>query len=115
MSVDVEVYSSRSSSLAELLGKLPDTEVWERLGDELGYDADGWQVLLCEPEAIDPTEVPGDLAALLPDARYRYSLLLEPIGAPEDGYAFLASVLNVLGSDVSGVAYDLGTGAPRLF
>jgi hypothetical protein len=113
LSLDVEVYSNRASSLAELRTVLPSHESWQDYGGELAFEGEEWQVLVGEPEAIETMDVPPDLAALMGDAQYRIPLTLEPIGAPEEGQRFLESVLQSVGSVTGGVSYDLRTGEPR--
>jgi len=115
VSLDIEVYTNRPSSLANLLANLPDRASWEDFGAELAFAGDGWQVLISEPEEIELRDVPAHFAALLTDARYLVALTLEPIGAPEEGYSFLERVLESVGSATGGVSNDFHTGAPRRF
>jgi len=116
VSLDLEVYAVRPTSLAELRANLPEGPSWEDYGaGELAYDSDGWQVLVGEPEEIAPEDVPGHLRALLPDACWLISLTLEPIGAAEDGKAFLERVLSAVGSATGGVSTDFRTGTPCRF
>lgn len=115
MSLDTEVYARAPLSLTEIRPKLPESESWELFEGELAHEGDGWQVLVGEPDEIEPEAVPPNLAALLPDARYRFSLILEPIGAAEEGKAFLEEVLRAIGAATGGVAYDFRSGAPTRF
>jgi hypothetical protein len=115
VSLDVEVYAAAPVSAAELLSQLPEPAQWSDFGGELSYEGDGWQVLVGDAEEADADEVPEDLAGLLPEARYLIPITLEPIGAPDDGQAFLERVIEAVGSTTSGVTNDFRTGAPRRF
>lgn len=116
MSIDLELYTSRQLTLDDLRSSVPLGEAWREYGsDVLAYEATSWQVLVEHAEEIEPADVAPDLRALLPEARYRVSLTLEPIGAPAEGRAFLADVVQAVGGSFDCVGYDVETGAPRRY
>jgi hypothetical protein len=113
MSLDTELFSSRPISLEELRQGLPGHTRWHQYGsDELAYEADGWQLLVGESEAVNPADVPADLRQLLPTVGYRIDFVLEPLGAPEEATTFMAVSVAALGQKHGCVGYDLRTGAP---
>ena len=113
MSLDTELFSSGPISLGELRQGLPGHTRWHQYGsDELAYEADGWQLLVGESEAVNPADVPADLRELLPTVGYRIDFVLEPLGAPEEATTFMAASVAAVGQKHGCVGYDLRTGAP---
>jgi hypothetical protein len=114
MSLDAELFSSRPISLEELRPSLPSHARWQYQhgGDELAYEADGWQLLVGETEEVHLPDVPADLRQLLPDVRYRIDFILEPVGAPKEATMFMAATLAAVGQKFRCVGYDIRTGAP---
>ena len=112
MSLDTELFSSRPISLEELRQSLPSQSRWRQYGgDTLAYEADRWQLLVGEAEAVGPQDVPADLRELLPAARYRIGFILEPVGAPEEAIAFMMATIAAVGRRFGCVGYDPCTGA----
>jgi len=116
VSIDLELFSAQRLTLDDLRSSVPSGDAWREYGgDVLAYEATGWQVLVGNAEEVEPTDVPPDLKALLPDARYRVSLTLEPSGAPPEARAFLAEVVAAVGGILDCIGYDVETGAPRCY
>jgi len=84
MSMDIIIYATCALSLP---GDLPQPEAWKNYGGtDWAYETETWQVLVdLDKEFKIPVEaktLKGDLSITIP-------ITLEPIGANEQGYAFL--------------------------
>jgi hypothetical protein len=109
MSIETEVWTKRPGSLRDLqLG-----EGWVDEGGTLVKEGSGWLVNVFEPREVDASATPQDLRKASPDLRYCVELSLEPAGAPVEGVAVLASVVEAIGAAWGGAALDPTTGHVR--
>jgi hypothetical protein len=99
MSLDVSVWTPSVPHLPE---DLPDSAQWARYGDTVAYEASDWQVVAVPGDE----EPPPDVLAALPSASAVVHFSLEPIGAPDEGYAWLERVVRHLATVLQGVWVD---------
>jgi hypothetical protein len=95
MSVDLEVWSSKSFELPKVL---PQSDRWNEMAGEWAFEAAGWQVLVITDED-EPSE---SVAEALPGATHVAHVTLEPIGATKDAFTFLESVVRSLAKSNNG-------------
>ena len=67
---------------------------------------------ICEPEPVDPGDIPAQVAQLLPGARYLISIGLEPINPSPAAWRFLNRVITALATGSHGLGFDVFTGEP---
>ena len=83
--MDLAVWSKRDFNFPD---ELPRSNLWKRYRKEFAFEKERWQVLvLAEESEPDPPVV-----HKLPGAKFVAWITLEPIGADDDGYAFLEEV-----------------------
>jgi hypothetical protein len=99
MSMDLAVWSTRPFNFP---AELPQSDSWERYGEEFSFEGDGWQVVVLSEQS----EPEAPVVQKLPGASFVAYVTLEPIGAESDGYAFLEQVVRSVARQVSGVWVD---------
>ena len=75
-------------------------------------DGERWLISVCDPEPINPAEVPGRVRELLPGAGYLISIGLEAINPSRAGWAFLNRVITALATGSHGLGFDVFTDEP---
>ena len=111
MSLDWDLYAPRAECVRPHLSR---REEWEEEHEGVfSYVGDGWLLHVTEPQSIPPEAIPLDLRPLAEDLSHTVGFSLEPIGAPKEGYDFLAATVNAIARGLSAVGYDPETGTPR--
>jgi hypothetical protein len=98
MSMDLSVWCPATPSLPAVL---PSGE-WVQTGSEFALEGDGWHVLALLGTEAPPQEV----LERLPSATSVVYITLEPIGAPDEAYARLESVVRHVARVTGGVWVD---------
>jgi hypothetical protein len=76
---------------------LPRRDEWKEEHEGVFSDVgDEWLLHLTEPESIPPEAIPPDLRPLAEELSHTTGFSLEPIGAPKEGYDFLAATMNAI-------------------
>jgi hypothetical protein len=113
MSTDIEVWTRTQVGVQALL---PVPSRWQpRTGADYvcwWFDGERWLVTVCEPEPVDPGDIPAQVAQLLPGARYLISIGLEPINPSPAAWRFLNRVITALATGSHGLSFDVFTGEP---
>ena len=113
MSWDDAVWLSEPVAVALLL---PVPSRWQRYDHQdftcWQFDGERWLINVCDPEPIDPAEVPDRVRQLLPEVRYLISIGLEPINPSRAGWAFLNRVITALATGSHGLGFDVFTDEP---
>jgi hypothetical protein len=95
---------------------LPAPSRWQRYDHQdftcWQFDGERWLISVCDPEPIDPAEIPDRVRQLLPGVRYLIGMSLEPSGASRAGWAFLNRVITVLATGSHGLGFDVFTDEP---
>jgi hypothetical protein len=99
MSMDLEVWSPRAFAFPD---DLPDPGSWSGHATEFALSGDGWHILVL-PADDSP---PADVRAKLKDAAAVAYVTLEPIGAPDEAYRRLETVVRHLARVSGGVWVD---------
>ena len=96
MSMDIEVWSSEPFDLP---AALPELAHWTQTGFGHEFEGEGWLVHVSQ-EKEQPWKM---VKKKLRGASHVACITLEPIGASEDGYAFLEKVVRTLARKCDGV------------
>lgn len=100
MSMDLEVWSENQFDLETVLDNY---NQWDKYGDELSYDGDGWQVTI----NLEMTDQPANaVLEKRPSAKYVAYTSIEPIGANEHGYRFFEETVRALARGSKGLWVD---------
>jgi hypothetical protein len=100
MSMDLEVWSENPFDLESILDKY---DQWDKYGDELSYEGDGWQVTI----NLDmPDQPPNAVIEKISSAKYVAYTSLEPIGADANGYRFFEETVRALARGSEGLWVD---------
>jgi hypothetical protein len=95
---------------------LPVPSRWQRYDHQdftcWQLDGERWLISVCDPEPINPAEVPWRVRELLPGAGYLISIGLEPINPSRAGWAFLNRVITALATGSHGLGFDVFTDEP---
>ncbi len=108
MSSDIDdFYVQRSKPLGPLL---PSHVEWEHDDHEHVVTADGWQLMVYDPEPVEVGEIPAALRRAVPGLRFRVSAGIEPINPPEAAWQLMDTVLDAVGAALGGATYDIRDG-----
>ena len=109
MSMDLVVWTACAITLP---ADLPESTKWQNYGDSSwAYESSEWQVVV-EP---DPSrEGASAVLAISPTFQTATVVVLEPLGANREGYAFLETVARSIGKRCGGGVIEGPTGLIRL-
>lgn len=100
----------------EVAALLPVPSRWRRYHHQeftcWQFDGERWLINVCDPEPINPAEVPDRVQQLLPGVRYLISMGLEPINHRGLGGASSTGVITALATGRHGFGFDVFTDEP---
>lgn len=103
MSYDLRIWGRHTQELAECL---PTRHAWieQRGGWRLGKR--NWQIVVEDPKAVEPEDVPPEAAQALPGLSVLVELSLEPGDAPKTAHATLRTVARAIARAFAGLIED---------
>jgi hypothetical protein len=100
----------------DIAALLPVPSRWQRYDHQdltcWQLDGERWFISVCDPDPINPAEVPERVRELLPGAGYLISIGLEPINLSRAEWAFLNRVITALATGSHGLGFDVFTDEP---
>ena len=110
MGAEVELWTRETGELGALL---PRADEWDADEGFYEFDGDAWLVSASDPEPVETSEVPPEVAALADGLRYRVDVSVEP-GAPDpEAWALVSELLESVGRALGGAGLDPETGQAR--
>ncbi len=109
MSMDIVVWAACAISIP---ADLPQPDKWSNYGGtDWAYETQEWQVVVDNDLSINTnTEIP----SINDQHKYPLSVVIEPIGASEEGYAFWAKVSESVAIKCGGATLQSPMGVVRL-
>jgi hypothetical protein len=107
---ELELWTREGGELAPLL---PRASEWD--ADEGFYEFEGeaWLVSVSDPEPVESSEVPPELAGLADGLRYRVDVRVEPGAPAPEAWTLVRELLEAVGRALGGAGLDPESGHAR--